>query len=161
MVGVYISIYFSKSIVQKIINPELWEDCNSCQCAGRCPIKANRDQLAKQFDRICAFIENYYRYLYENDKRLTIRQIIRQISFALTGNLSCSSIQKKHYKEPFFNYNFANLFFGYCGIDPIRSARQIKGIEQLQIQFQAQSGEWPLRILALREIKLPNELPII
>ena len=127
------NIYFSKSIVQKIINPELWEDCNSCQCAGRCPIKANRDQLAKQFDRICAFIENYYRYLYENDKRLTIRQIIGQISYALTGNLSCSSILKKHYKEPFFNYNFANLFFGYCGIDPIRSARQIKGIEQLQL----------------------------
>ena len=125
--------YFSKSIIEKIIQPELWVDCNSCQCSGRCPIKANRDLLAKQFDRICAFIENYYRFLYENDKRLTIRQIIGQISFALTGNLTCSSIKKKQYKEPFFNYNFANLFFGYCGIEPIRSARQIKGIEQLQI----------------------------
>ena len=128
-----ISIVFSKSIIQKIIQPELWVDCDSCQCSDRCPIKANRDLLAKQFDRICAFIENYYRFLYENDKRLTIRQIIGQISFALTGNLSCSSIKKKQYKEPFFNYNFANLFFGYCGIEPIRSARQIKGIEQLQI----------------------------
>lgn len=125
--------YFSKSIIQKIIQPELWADCNSCQCSGRCPIKANRDLLVKQFDRICAFIENYYRFLYENDKRLTIRQIIGQISFALTGNLTCSSIKEKQYKEPFFNYNFANLFFGYCGIKPIRSACQIKGIDQLQI----------------------------
>ena len=125
--------YFSKSIIQKIIQPELWADCNYCQCSGRCPIKANRDLLEKQFDRICAFIENYYRFLYENDKRLTIRQIIGQISFALTGNLTCSSIKEKQYKEPFFNYNFANLFFGYCGIKPIQSARQIKGIDQLQI----------------------------
>lgn len=127
------NVYFSKSIVQRIIQPELWADCNSCRCSGRCPIKANRDLLEKQFDRICAFMENYYRFLYENDKRLTIRQIIGQISFALTGNLTCSSIKEKQYKEPFFNYNFANLFFGYCGIKPIRSARQIKGIEQLQV----------------------------
>ena len=126
------NVPFASKILKNIISPSLWEPCNSCSCADRCPIKNNRELLVNHFDRVSAFIDNYYRYLYENDKRMTIRQMVGQISYAITGNLTCNDIYDHHLKEPFFNWNFANLFFGYIGLNPANESAQIKGIEQIQ-----------------------------
>ena len=126
------NVPFAVKILKNILNPNLWSPCSSCTCVDRCPIKSNCDIVAAQFDRVAAFIENYYRYLYENDKRMTIRQMIGQISYALTGNLTCQEISSRHLREPFFNYNFANLFFGFIGLKAAKDATQIKGIEQVR-----------------------------
>lgn len=58
--------------------------------------------------------------------------MVGQISYALTGNLTCDYIESRHLKEPFFIYNFANLFFGYNGSKRAKDAAQIKGVEQIQ-----------------------------
>lgn len=126
------NVPFAVKILKNILSQDLWSPCDNCSCSNRCPIKSNRDIVTAQFDRVAAFIENYYRYLYENDKRMTIRQMVGQISYALTGNLTCQEIASRHLREPFFNYNFANLFFGYVGLKVARDAAQIKGIEQVR-----------------------------
>lgn len=126
------NVPFAVKILKNILNPTLWSPCASCTCADRCPIKSNCDIVNAQFDRVAAFIENYYRYLYENDKRMTIRQMVGQISYALTGNLTCQEISSRHLREPFFNYNFANLFFGFVGLKAAKDATQIKGIDQVR-----------------------------
>lgn len=127
------NVSFSSKILKKIVDDSLWMECVSCPCCNRCPIFNNKKLVTNQFDRVSAFIENYYRYLFENDKRMTIRQMFGQLSYAITGNLTCEDINKKLLKEPFFNYNFANLFFGYYGIDEKKGATQIKGIEQIRM----------------------------
>ena len=126
------NVPFAVNILKNILNPNLWSQCSGCTCSDRCPIKSNCDIVSAQFDRVAAFIENYYRYLYENDKRMTIRQMVGQISYALTGNLTCQEIATHHLREPFFNYNFANLFFGFVGLKAAKDATQIKGIEQVR-----------------------------
>lgn len=126
------NVPFAVKILKNILNPNLWSPCSSCECADRCPIKSNCDIVTAQFDRVAVFVENYYRYLYENDKRMTIRQMVGQISYALTGNLTCQEISSRHLREPFFNYNFANLFFGFVGLKAAKDATQIKGIEQVR-----------------------------
>lgn len=126
------NVSFAVKILKNILNPNLWSPCAGCTCADRCPIKSNCDIVTAQFDRVAAFIENYYRYLYENDKRMTIRQMVGQISYALTGNLTCQEILSRHLREPFFTYNFANLFFGFVGLKAAKDATQIKGIEQVR-----------------------------
>lgn len=126
------NVPFASKILKNIISPHLWEPCNNCSCADRCPIKNNRELLVNHFDRVSAFVDNYYRYLYENDKRMTIRQMVGQISYAITGNWTCVDIHGRHLREPFFNWNFANLFFGYIGLKPAKDSAQIKGIEQIQ-----------------------------
>lgn len=126
------NVVFAEEIFKRILAPELWTPCDTCGCKDRCPIKNNRELVHKQFSRVMLFVRNYYRFLYENDKRLTIRQMIGQISYALTGNLTCRKIEKTYYKEPLFLFNFANLFFGYCGLNDNRDAKQIKGISILQ-----------------------------
>lgn len=127
------NVLFATKILKKIVDDSLWGECVGCSCTEKCPIYNNKKLVTKQFDRVSAFVDNYYRYLYENDKRMTIRQMVGQLSYAITGNLSCSDVNRKFLKEPFFNYNFANLFFGYYGIDEKKDAIQVKGIEQIRI----------------------------
>lgn len=126
------NVGFAAKILNKIIDKDLWRDCATCPCGDRCPIINNVKLVFQQYDRVSAFVENYYRFLYENDKRMTIRQMVGQLSYALTGNLSCEYIESKFLKEPFLNYNFANLFFGFYGIDEKQDAVQIKGVEQIR-----------------------------
>ena len=126
------NVQFSKIILKKIIDPQLWVACSSCSKNMECPIKNNQFIVSQNYDRVSSFIEGYYRYLYENDKRMTIRQMVGQISYAITGNLSCQNILIRDLREPLFNYNFANLFFGYIGLKPERDSIQIKGIEEIQ-----------------------------
>lgn len=126
------NVPFAMRIMEKILAPQLWEPCSNCACAERCPIKNNRDLVQRQFARVAAFVENFYRYLYENDKRMTIRQMVGQISYAMTGNLTCEYIARHHLREPLFVYHFANLFFGFQGLKEAQDAAQIHGIQQIQ-----------------------------
>lgn len=127
------NVLFSSAIFKKIVSLKLWEECDNCSCIDRCPIKNNIIRLNEQLDRVSRFIESYYRFLYENDKRMTIRQMVGQISYAITGNLTCDYITNHYLKEPFFNYNFANLFFGYVGLNEVSDSSQIKGISQIKL----------------------------
>ena len=126
------NVSFAVKILKNILALNLWEPCGSCFCARRCPIKNNHNTLSAQFDRVALFIDNYYRFLFENDKRMTIRQMVSQLSFAITGNLTCEYIKTHTLREPFFNYNFANLFFGYRGLKFLSSSDQIESIRQIK-----------------------------
>jgi len=126
------NVSLAKEILRKIVNENLWTPCEQCAVIGYCPIYNNMQCVKTYFDRVSVFVENFYRYLYENDKRMTIRQMLSQISFAFTGNLTCADI-KATLKKPFYNYNFANLFFGFKGMNEFENATQIKGIEQIRV----------------------------
>lgn len=127
------NVSFATKILQKILNPSLWNKCSECSSKDSCPIVNNQKLLLSQFKRISAFIDNYYRYLYENDKRMTIRQMVGQISYGITGNLTCEKVCNAMIKQPEFTYNFANLFFGYKGLSSDKNSLQIKGIEHIQM----------------------------
>ncbi len=129
------NIDFADKIIEKICNDNLWKDCEGCSEGDICPMLFNKQCVSRNIERVKEFVKNFYLWLQENDKRVTIRQIISQISYAFTGNEVCSQIKKKrlttsrNYK--LFNYNFANLFFGYKGITKVEEASQIRGIKLL------------------------------
>ena len=126
------NVFFARKILEKILAPQLWKKCEDCVAKTKCPIINNQRLLLAQVERVGAFVDNYYRFLYENDKRMTIRQMVGQISYGITGNLTCEKVCNKLLKEPFFTYNFANLFFGYKGLALESDSKQIKGIEHIQ-----------------------------
>lgn len=126
------NVGFSRQILKKLVEGILWSKCDNCKSENVCHVYANYMGVRDNFDRVSDFIESYYRYLYENDKRITIRQILSQLSFAFTGNLSCEDIRNRKSKVIKFTHNFANLFFGYEGINEIDSANQIKAIKELK-----------------------------
>lgn len=122
------NVSFAREIMSKLLSAELWKECETCPKCGKCPIYFNALQIRKYQDRVTSAIEAFYRYLYENDKRMTIRQILSQLSFALTGNLTCSEIKASYNDSVKFKYLFSNLFFGYKGLEEINNADQIQGI---------------------------------
>lgn len=127
------NVSFSAQIFKKLVAANLWTECDQCTCRDRCPIINNVKKVNAQLTRVSRFVMSLYRYLYENDKRMTIRQMVGQLSYALTGNITCEYIANHYIKEPFFNYNFANLFFGYVGLNEAKNSSQIKGIAQLRL----------------------------
>lgn len=127
------NVGFSREILKNLTDNILWKNCDECTNNSVCHIYSNYKSVRDNFDRVVSFVEAYYRYLYENDKRVTIRQILSQLSFALTGNMSCKEIITKKSKTIKFRYNFANLFFGYEGRNELESANQIKAIKELKL----------------------------
>lgn len=122
------NVSFAREIMSKLLSKDLWAECENCPNCSKCPIYFNVFQIRKYQDRVTSAVEAFYRYLYENDKQMTIRQILSQLSFALTGNLTCKDINVIYKDSGKFKYLFSNLFFGYGGIEEIDNADQIQGI---------------------------------
>ena len=130
------NIYFVKEIIDKILNEELWNPCNNCnqEQRERCPIYFNKQCLKTQKDRVVDIIQKMYFWLKESETRLTIRQIISHLSYAITGNLTCEYIENstKNKNNILFDYHFGNLFFGQKGTKQLDESFNIKAIRELE-----------------------------
>lgn len=122
------NVCFAEKVLKKIIADEMWQPCEKCPKKEGCHIRFNVQMVKKHCDNVSAFIDAFYRYLYENDMRMTIRQMLSQLCFAVTGNHSCGEIKALSSDTVRFNYLFSNLFFGYSGYEELDDAEQIQGI---------------------------------
>lgn len=122
------NVNFAEKILEKLLADKLWMPCQSCEKKEKCHIYFNVQLIKKYKDRVYSFINAFYRNLYENDKRMTIRQMLSQISFSITGNRYCRNIKSNDRDTMKFKYLFSNLFFGYCGLEEIENAEQIQGV---------------------------------
>lgn len=129
-------------LIRNLLAEELWIECSKCESKQKCPIYHNYLSVKENYVNVEKFISSYYRWLYETDRRLTIRQILSQISYSITGNLTCDDIKNKSNRNMLFNYHFSNLFFGYIGVTKSKDALQIRAIQELQ-NLQLDSKELP------------------
>lgn len=122
------NVSFAEKILDRILNDELWNPCYQCEKKNSCHIYFNVTQISKYKKRVVSFINAFYRFLYENDKRMTIRQMMSQLSFSITGNRTCEQIKSNDAESLKFKYLFSNLFFGFCGLKEIENSDQIQGV---------------------------------
>lgn len=121
------NVDFAAKVIDKILDDAMWSSCADCPKNHTCHICQNVSVMRKFKNNISTFVTQFYRYLYENDKRMTIRQMLSQISFSITGNQECSDI-KGNSTDLIYKYLFPNLFFGYVGNEMNDDAMQIRGI---------------------------------
>lgn len=121
------NVDFAAKVLDNILDDNMWSSCSECPKHDYCHIRRNVSVMQKYKDNISTFVTQFYRFLYENDKRMTIRQMLSQISFSITGNQGCSDIKSKS-SDLIYKYLFPNLFFGYVGNDLNDDAMQIRGI---------------------------------
>lgn len=128
--------------IEKIVQPELWTDCQICNKKDYCPICFNQKIVRENMEQVVTFAKSFYRWNFEHDERFTVRQIIAHIAYSFTGNCSCKGMkrlqgEKRNQKRKLYN-SFSNLFFGNhyengCScVD--RKALQIKPIEKIRKQ---------------------------
>ena len=138
---------FAEKIYDKLLADDLWLPCEACDKKESCHIYFNVQQSKQYKTRMVSFINAFYRYLYENDKRMTIRQMLSQISFAITGNRTCAQIPTHGKEITKFNFLYPNLFFGYAGLHEIDNADQIQGIayaREFMLDSKALSADYEL-----------------
>lgn len=154
------NVGFAREIMNKLLSAELWENCGNCTKCDNCPIYFNVVQIRKYQDRVTSAVEAFYRYLYENDKRMTIRQILSQLSFALTGNLTCDEIKLGCKGSAKFKYLFSNLFFGYMGIEEIDNAGQIQGVAYArELKLDAKSLDIDYKLFVIGDFSdIPSDI---
>jgi len=119
-------------LIDKLLDDKLWNKETHCSKGRYCPIYNNYLCLKDNIEEVKKTIQAFYRWLYENDKRLTIRQILAHLTFAITGNLDCSKVTRINEKSLLFNYHFSNLFFGFVGFEPYPDAVKIRAIKEIQ-----------------------------
>ena len=125
--------YFVGEIMAKLMQEKLWDKCSDCIAKKRCPACSNYEIISNNQARIVSFISRLYFWLADRNQRLTIRQILSHLSYAITGNLNCNEINKIiiENEDGLFQYNFANLFFGYHGTKLDKESLNIKAIREL------------------------------
>lgn len=120
------------NLIDKILQEELWEAAENCSLGNACPVYNNYKILKSHQEQFKKMAISYYKWLAENDKRLTIRQILSHLSFAITGNVRCDKINVIHKERVLAQYHISNLFFGYVGTEKDSSAQKIKSIVEIQ-----------------------------
>lgn len=103
--------YFATEFIGKLIQDKLWDNCSQCPKKDYCHIKANRELIKNNFQRVSEFLNMHYIWLTEHGKRLTIRSMTEQLAYMITGGFNCNEVSMV---EP-YKYLFTNLFFGYVG----------------------------------------------
>jgi hypothetical protein len=123
---------FAGEYLKKIISHKSFEDCRECSKKDVCPIYFNRELVIENVNKVTEFLYNHYVWQQEHGKRLTIRQIIAQITYSLTAGLECEDVDGGSHREWYlFNHLFSNTLFGYKGINPDRQALAIKAISDI------------------------------
>lgn len=118
--------YFAPKYLDKIIESSLWNKCDSCDKKEYCPILRNKKLISQNPNSVKKFLENHYIWLSEHGSRLTVRSITEQISYMITGGLSCTSIKRiNNYK-----YLYPNLFFGLLGFQKDSKALKMNAIKE-------------------------------
>ena len=120
---------FVAPFLTKILNPDLWLACESCERSAFCPIKINKDLISKNLHNVSEFITNHYIWQQEHGNKLTIRQIVAHLAYTITGGADCRQI--KNVKGVQFRRLCSNNFFGYYGIKPDNKGTAIKAISDV------------------------------
>ena len=119
---------FVKPFMQQLIADKCFEKCNGCHKKIYCPILFNRNLIRDNSENVFAFLHNHFIWQQEHGKRLTIRQIIAQITFAMTAGLECNMVKIAESKKYLFENLFSNTLFGFKGIRQNKHAIQVQAI---------------------------------
>ncbi|MBK1693559.1 hypothetical protein CKO09_02235 [Chromatium weissei] len=121
-------------ILGKLIAHSGWAECAECSIVEACPLVLNRRALLETKSIVMNRVRWIYRRISDYEQRLTLRQIVAQLAFGLTGGMSCAEAQArievstaigaKRGIKSLQEILFSESFFGYrAGIPDSRTER--------------------------------------
>lgn len=124
----------ARRVFKKMLAPERWSVCQTCECRKTCPIYFNVTLLQSLQERATDRIFLTYRRMYEYGTRLTMRQFTEHLAYLITSGLDPKGIQNLHKKNPpplICEYLFFNRFFGDDGCAADETAGQMKAVQEV------------------------------
>jgi serine/threonine protein kinase len=134
-IGSINSIATACEVFKRMIAEDHWKKCSSCHLSNDCPMHFNLSLLQSKEDIVVNRIALIYRRLFEYNVRLTMRQMVGHLAYAITGGLTCAEIQAMSMIEinkSFSKFLFFNLFFGDDGAELSSIAMQLLPVRQVQ-----------------------------
>ena len=126
-------------LLGRLVEHPGWAGCAGCSVHASCPIYANRQGLKAVGQVAQERVRWLYRRISQYEKRLTLRQIVAQLAFALTGGLGCAqagaaaqpgtAVASKPAIHALGNIVFSEGFFGFQGGKPYPPAHGLRAIE--------------------------------
>lgn len=129
------SIQTACDVFVRMLNEDNWNKCRQCQLKGECPLLANVKLLQAKREVVRERIMLLYRRLYEYNVRLTMRQMVGHLAYAITGGRNCNEINSMSLialRNSASNFMFSNLFFGDDGKEESPLAMQLTPVRQIR-----------------------------
>lgn len=83
------NIALGAKLLTKLVDHSAWVKCEGCSAEPACPLQLNRKTLRSAG----LVVEERVRWIYQRlsayEQRLTLRQIVSQLAFGLTGGMGC------------------------------------------------------------------------
>lgn len=132
----------AEAVLDKMLAPDLWQPCKSCQHSSNCPVNFNRTLLADESSLAKQRLFLAYRRLQAYGSRLTMRQLSEHLAYCLTGGLDEQSLcTATTLPKKYDAYHLYNLFFGGPHSNPAALVADMAAIRAIQ---QQQLGIHPL-----------------
>lgn len=137
-------------MLSRMVHSPQWAPCKECPVSGNCPLRMNRDLLAKHYELAANRIRLLYFRAYAYGERLTMRQMAAHFSFLLTGGATCRELSAQVESGAEIRperHLFTNLFWGDNGERECPQAvRQLHAVSvMLEQGFNTRFSPWQER----------------
>ncbi|MFZ5590707.1 MAG: hypothetical protein ACOY81_02725 [Bacillota bacterium] len=133
--GNLINIEPALEVLKRMLEPQNWSDCQQCIYAQHCPIFYNVRLLQQGWETVRQRLGLLYRHLYEYGCRLTMRQMVAHLAYALTGGINCRQVAGmvlNSHRAALRGRLFFNRFFGDDGQKEDGAAGQLYAVRRLR-----------------------------
>ena len=89
------NVALGAKILTKLVEHEAWKQCDGCSAEQACPLQLNRKAVLDAGSIVEERVRWIYQRLSAYEQRLTLRQIVAQLAFGLTGGMSCAEAQQQ------------------------------------------------------------------
>lgn len=131
-------------VLTRMINHSGWSKCEGCDAHEACPLVLNQRALKATEGAAEERIRWIYQRLTAYEQRLTLRQMVAQLAYAMTGGLGCAEASDMVMSSPAEGLDrgseglegilFSEGFFGYLKGKPSRDAQSLRAVELLRRQ---------------------------
>jgi len=132
------NVALGAQILTRLVDHPAWSDCTGCPIELACPLLLNR----KAIQSAGAIAEQRVRWIWQRltayEQRLTMRQMVAQLAFGLTGGVGCADAHEAvqsstvagmdHGLQLLAQMVFSEGFFGYRGGAPHPDATALRAI---------------------------------
>lgn len=139
------NVSLGSRILTRMINHSGWAKCDACVAQSACPLVLNQRALKATEGGAEERVRWIYQRLNAYEQRLTLRQMVAQLAFAMTGGLSCREAKNMVLESPSEGLDkgtgglegilFSEGFFGYQNGKPSQAAGGLTAVQLLRRQI--------------------------
>ncbi len=82
-------------ILTRLVQHSGWQQCAGCSVETACPLALNRRALAEAASVVEERLRWIYRRINDYEQRLTLRQIVGQLAYGVTGGMGCAEARAR------------------------------------------------------------------